>query len=194
MKRNLLLSMILALSAGAADKVTNARLLEMAGHDLQNAGFRETLLVTVGADAVQKGTAFVGEGGDFLFAVESASKPQIVIDDQPGAAMTQLNGSNIWVAKSQLRTGYPHTFHYVVEGKRFGGNLNVPAFGPDSYQKAGVPEGKLSEKIVHISKIYEGMESDYWIYAPAQYDASKPAGVMIWTDGQVTSIATVAPG
>ncbi len=184
MKRKLLLLLISLLSASGADKVTNAQLLEMARHNLQDAGFRETLLVTAGVDAVQKGTAFIGEGGDFLFAVESASKPQIVVDDQPGPAMMQLNASNVWVVKAQLRTGYPHTFHYIVEGKRFGGNLNVPAFGPDSYQQPGVPEGKLSEKIVHISKIYEGMESDYWIYAPAQYDASKPAGVMIWTDGQ----------
>ncbi|HYI98011.1 MAG TPA: alpha/beta hydrolase-fold protein [Bryobacteraceae bacterium] len=184
MKRNPLFLLIFAVSAGAADKVTNARLLELASQNLQDAGFRETLLVTAGTEAVQKGTAFIGEGGDFLFAVESPLKPQIVIDDQPGPAMTQLNASNVWVAKSQLRTGHPHTFHYIVEGKRFGGNLNVPAFGPDSYQKAGVPEGKLSEKIVHISKIYEGMESEYWIYAPVQYDASKAAGVMIWTDGQ----------
>ena len=156
----------------------------MARQNLQDAGFRETLLVTAGVDAVQKGTAFIGDGGDFLFAVESASKPLIVIDDQPGPEMMQLNASKVWIAKTQLRTGYPHTFHYIVEGKRFGGNLNVPAFGPDSYQQPGVPEGKLSEKIVHISKVYEGMESNYWIYAPAQYDASKPAGVMIWTDGQ----------
>jgi enterochelin esterase family protein len=97
--------------------------------------------------------------------------------------MTQLSGSNLWIAKSQLRTGYPHTFHYMVDGKRFGGNLNVPAFGPDSYQRPAVPEGKLSEKIVHVSKIFDGMESDYWTYVPAQYDSSKPAGVMVWTDG-----------
>jgi enterochelin esterase-like enzyme len=184
MKRRILLPLIFSLSAIGADKVTNGRLLEMAKQDLQSATFRETLLVTAGADTVQKGTAFVGEGGDFLFAVESASRPQIIIDDQPGPALTQLNGSALWVARSQLRTGYPHAFHYIVDGKRFGGNLNVPAFGPDSYQQPGVPEGKLSDKIVHVSKIYDGMESDYWIYVPAQYQASKPAGVMIWTDGQ----------
>ena len=53
----------------------------------------------------------------------------------------------------------------------------------NSYQQPGVPEGKLSEKIVHVSKIYDGMESDYWTYAPAQYDPSKPAAVMVWQDG-----------
>lgn len=184
MKREFFLSLILALAAAAAEKVSSAKLLEMAKQDSQSASFRESLLLTVDAETLQKGTAFVGEGPDFLFALESTSRPQIVIDDQPGPAMTQLKGSNLWIATTRLRTGYPHTFHYRIDGKRFGGNLNVPAFGPDSYQQTGVPEGKLSEKIVHLSKIYEGMESDYWIYVPAQYEASMPAGVMVWTDGQ----------
>jgi enterochelin esterase family protein len=28
------------------------------------------------------------------------------------------------------------------------------------------------------------MQSDYWIYVPAQYDPAKPAALMIWQDGQ----------
>ena len=48
-----------------------------------------------------------------------------------------------------------------------------------------MPKGKLSEKMVHTSKIYPEMKSDYWIYAPAQYDPSKPAAVMVWQDGEV---------
>lgn len=183
MRLNFVLGLVLAASAAAADKVSNAQLIEMARKEPQSVSFREALLATAGAEAIQKGTAFAGEGPDFLFAVESASKPQILIDDQPGPAMTQIGG-NLWLAQAPLRTGHSHTFHYIVDGARFGGNLNVPAFGLDSYQKPGVPEGKLSEKIVHTSKIYEGMQSDYWIYAPAQYDASKPAAVMIWQDGQ----------
>jgi enterochelin esterase family protein len=60
----------------------------------------------------------------------------------------------------------------------------VPAYGPDSYVKAGVPQGTLSDKIVHTSKIYEGMQSNYWIYVPAQYDPNTPAALMVWQDGQ----------
>ena len=48
-----------------------------------------------------------------------------------------------------------------------------------------MPKGKLSEKMVHTSKIYPGMKSDWWIWAPAQYDPSKPAAVMVWQDGEV---------
>jgi enterochelin esterase-like enzyme len=47
-----------------------------------------------------------------------------------------------------------------------------------------VPQGKLSEKLVHSSKVYDGMLSDYWIYVPAQYDPATPAALMIWQDGQ----------
>ena len=72
----------------------------------------------------------------------------------------------------------------MVDGQRVGGKTDVAAYGPDSYSQPGVPEGKLSEKRVHTTKIYEGMKSDYWIYVPAQYDASKAAALMVWQDGQ----------
>ena len=58
----------------------------------------------------------------------------------------------------------------MVDGDRFGGNFNVPALAPEAYEQPGVPRGKLSEKMVHTSKIYDGMQSDYWVYTPAQYD------------------------
>jgi enterochelin esterase-like enzyme len=183
MKRTYFLYLLLVFGVAGADKLPASKLLEMA-QDAGTPGFRQALLDTAGPEAVQKGTAFIGEGPDFLFAVDAASTPQIVLDDKPGPAMSQLKGSNTWIARTKLRTGWPHVFHYIIDGKRFGGNLNVPAYGPDSYQQPGVPEGKLSEKIVHVSKIYDGMESDYWTYAPAQYDPSKPAAVMVWQDGQ----------
>jgi len=72
----------------------------------------------------------------------------------------------------------------MVDGQRVGGKSDVAAFGPDSYEHTGVPPGKLSEKIVHSSKIYEGMQTNYWIYVPAQYDPGQPAALMVWQDGQ----------
>ncbi len=77
-----------------------------------------------------------------------------------------------------------HGFYYTVNGARTGGSTDVPAYGPDSYPKPGVPQGTLSDKIVHTSKIYDGMQSNYWIYVPAQYDAHVPAALMVWQDGQ----------
>jgi enterochelin esterase-like enzyme len=59
------------------------------------------------------------------------------------------------------------------------------AYSEYHYLKPGVPQGKLSEKLSHTSRIYEGMVADYWIYVPAQYQAGTPATVMFWTDGEV---------
>jgi enterochelin esterase-like enzyme len=58
-----------------------------------------------------------------------------------------------------------------------------PPLTADSIQHAGVPTGTLSEKLVHVSKIYDGMTSDYWIYVPAQYDPKVPAALMVFQDG-----------
>jgi enterochelin esterase-like enzyme len=59
----------------------------------------------------------------------------------------------------------------------------LPAHGPDSYAQPGVPQGKLSEKILFTSRIYDGMQSAYWIYVPPQYDPQMPAALMVWQDG-----------
>ena len=67
---------------------------------------------------------------------------------------------------------------------RFGGSYDVPAYGPLSYTRPGVPQGRISEKLVHTSKLYGGMETNYWIYVPAQYDPAVPAALMVWQDGE----------
>lgn len=54
--------------------------------------------------------------------------------------------------------------------------------GPDSQKKPGVPEGTVT-KYTWQSKIFPGTVRDYWIYVPAQYDAKKPACVMVFQDG-----------
>jgi len=54
--------------------------------------------------------------------------------------------------------------------------------GPDSQVQRGVPCGKLIQHTM-TSKIFPGTVRDYWIHVPAQYDASKPACVMVFQDG-----------
>jgi enterochelin esterase-like enzyme len=134
---------------------------------------------------IQNGTAVAGEGPDFLFAVDSASHPTLYIDSEPAAGhMKRAGKEGPWILATQLKTGRSHSFYYMVDGKKFGGKTDVAAYTPDSYEHPGVPKGKLSEKLVHTSKLYDGMMSDYWIYVPAQYDAAKPAALMVWQDGQ----------
>ncbi len=187
MTKKLLLLAFLSLTLcgpAAAQKLAAPQLLEMARKQPDAPAFREALAGTLGAAEIQKGSAVLGEGPDFIWAVESEAAPALVVDDQPLGAMKRLPGSNIWFLTGRLRTGAAHAFHYMVNGARMGGRNDVPAYGPDSYSKSGTPQGNLSEKIVHTSKIYDGMASDYWIYVPAQYDPGTPAALMVWQDGQ----------
>jgi enterochelin esterase family protein len=138
----------------------------------------------VGEEAFRKGQGVVTEGGSFLFALQSATAPQLIIDENAPVRMTE-SSPNLWTHSATLATSRTHNFSYRVDGNPFGGRNDVPAFGPYSYEKPGVPRGTLSEKMVHTSKIYPGMKSDWWIWAPAQYDPATPAAVMIWQDGEV---------
>jgi len=133
---------------------------------------------------LKDGTAVFSHQADFLFGIESVAPPHLIINDEPGPRL--LKGkAGFWWAATKLDTKRTHNFHYLLEGKRFGGAENVIAFGPDSYEKPGVPRGKLDGKHVHTSKIYPEMKSDYWIYVPAQYNPSTAAAVMVWQDGEV---------
>ncbi|TAL04110.1 MAG: gluconolactonase [Verrucomicrobia bacterium] len=55
--------------------------------------------------------------------------------------------------------------------------------GPDSQAQPGVPQGMVEKFTFVASKIFPGTARDCWIYVPAQYDAAKPACVMIFQDG-----------
>ncbi len=52
----------------------------------------------------------------------------------------------------------------------------------DSLPNPRHPRGKVTRHI-HRSKIFAGTQREYFVYVPAQYDASKPACVMVFQDG-----------
>ncbi|MCU1329451.1 MAG: hypothetical protein JWN34_4821 [Bryobacterales bacterium] len=132
---------------------------------------------------VKKGVAVLGEGSDFLFAFDSATTPALFVDGKATPAMKKAGSTGPWIYTGKLETGTSHSFYYMVDGKKTGGLTDIPAFGPDSYSQPGVPQGKLSEKFVHTSRLYPGLKTEYWVYVPAQYDAATPAALMIWQDG-----------
>jgi enterochelin esterase-like enzyme len=169
-------------SPSPAQKSTAPQLIELA----KSPGpvLRDAITATFDAKDLQDGTAWSGYGPDFFFATRAASKPQLFIDAAPGPQMQQLSGSDLWFTVAKIEVvGKLHAFHYLFDGKKFGGKPDVPAFTPLSYHQPGVPSGTLSEKLTHVSKIYDGMKSEYWIYVPAQYKADTPAAVMIFNDG-----------
>ncbi|HEX8613407.1 MAG TPA: alpha/beta hydrolase-fold protein, partial [Telluria sp.] len=46
-----------------------------------------------------------------------------------------------------------------------------------------VPAGSVSPGRHVGSGVYPGVERDYWVYVPQQYDPSKPAALMVFQDG-----------
>ncbi|MEA2707749.1 MAG: hypothetical protein QOF78_350 [Phycisphaerales bacterium] len=56
--------------------------------------------------------------------------------------------------------------------------------GPDSTTQPSVPQGEVTKYSWKSAKVYPGTEREYWIYVPKQYDAKKPACLMVFQDGQ----------
>lgn len=177
-----LFSLGLASLARGGDKLSAPQLVQLA--KAGSARLHEAITDTFSEKDLQEGTAWAGRGPDFFFALEAATKPQLIVDDAAGPAMQPVAGSHLWYAAARIeQLGKLHSFHYLLGGKRYGGKLDLPAFTPLSYLQPGVPSGRLSDRITHVSKIYDGMKSEYWIYVPAQYEARTPAAVMIFQDG-----------
>ena len=168
----------------AMERTAMDQLLAMAKSRSDTPEFREALVKRLGDAPIKSGEAFDSNGPDFIWAVEATAQPTLVVDDQPVGAMRRISGSNLWFHTGQLRVGTSHRFHYLIDGKKFGGSFDMPAYGPLSYTRPGVPQGRISEKLVHTSKLYGGMETNYWIYVPAQYNPSVPAALMVWQDGE----------
>lgn len=60
----------------------------------------------------------------------------------------------------------------------------VYQLGPDSMAHEHVPHGKVIGPLTLSSQVFTNTTRHYWIYVPAQYDAAKPACLMIFQDGQ----------
>ena len=177
-----LCSLAFSASSPAAGKSTAPQLIELARKG--GPALRDAIAATFDAKDLKEGTAWSGHGPEFFFAVESSSQPILLIDGALGPVPKKLDGSDLWYTPAHIESlGRLHSFYYLVNGTKFGGRLDLPAFGPDSYLQPGVPSGALSEKIIHTSKIYDGMKSEYWIYVPAQYKPDTPAALMVFQDG-----------
>lgn len=123
-------------------------------------------------------------GQDYLFVADSPTAATVSIDREPPAAMQQVEGSNFWMLLYKMRTGVTHEYQFYAGGKPLGARGDAVGLNPDSYQKPGVPHGAVSEKRTIVSKIYDGMKADYWVYASPGVDPAVPAALMVWQDGQ----------
>ncbi|MCC2671237.1 MAG: hypothetical protein K0Q72_3708, partial [Armatimonadetes bacterium] len=77
---------LLPAAPASAERLPAPKLIELIRKDPNSAEVKAALVDTLGAERLQKGTAYTGEGADFVWAVESAGTPQLRVDDQPGPA------------------------------------------------------------------------------------------------------------
>jgi enterochelin esterase-like enzyme len=182
-----MVALLFVTPAFAAEKSTPTQLIDLAKSN--SPALKDAIVNTFDAKELKDGTAWIGHGPDFFFAIEAPAKPSLVIDGAAGPQMQNLQGSQLWYTSAHIEpVGRLHSFHYFINGAngsaKFGGRLDLPAFGPLSYPQPGVPSGTLSAKLFHTSKIYDGMKSEYWIYVPAQYDPHTAAALMVFQDGE----------
>src|SRR5258708_24640352 len=97
------------ITAQAADKPTAPQLIELARQKSHN--LAEALGASLGEEKLKKGTAFAGEGPDFIWAVESEARPEIYIDDHSAGPMTRAGKSNLWYHTRQMQTGTLFCFY-----------------------------------------------------------------------------------
>jgi enterochelin esterase family protein len=57
------------------------------------------------------------------------------------------------------------------------------SLGPDSLPREGVPKGEVRGPFKLPSTAFPGAEHNYWVYVPAQYDASREVSLMVFNDG-----------
>src|SRR5580698_10564432 len=118
-------------------------------------------------------------GQEFFFAVQSASAATVVIDGEAPVPLKQVPGTNYWYLLKRLRLGTTHQYHYSGGGREIGG-YQVAGYNPDSYPIAAVARGKLSERKALTSKVYPGMQSNYWVYVNPGLNTIEGAPLMVW--------------
>ncbi|MDA9840649.1 alpha/beta hydrolase-fold protein [Rubripirellula sp.] len=55
---------------------------------------------------------------------------------------------------------------------------------PDAIAQEGIPRGTIEQMPELISEVFTGTKRSWWIYTPQQYDASRPAALMVFQDGE----------
>ena len=178
MKPTLLLLSALSATAGFAQSNPIQDLVEAARLGPSSQVFQDLVKKEMPRGGVQVW------GQDFLFVNASDQPVTLTIDEQPPVPMQQVTGTNLWFRLEKMRTGVTHSHQAFSGGKPLGGRGDMPGYNPDSYPKAGVPKGVVSEKQTITSTTYPGMKLDFWYYASPGVDPALPSAMMVWQDGQ----------
>jgi len=150
----------------------------------QSPALKELLPANIHALKERGGAAVWGQ--EFLFAIDIETTPTMSVDRQAPLPLTRVPGSNLWYRLMRLRLGVTHSYEFFSDGKPMSlmYSYDVAGYNLDSYPRAGVPRGIMSEKKTMVSKIYPNMTVNYWVYASPGVDPSQPSPVMVWQDGE----------
>ena len=106
--------------------------------------------------------------------------------------MKRVAGSKLWYAVAQIEPlGRAHSFYYMVDGKKFGGSLDVPAFGPLSLSAAGSAGGEVvGQDCPHQQDLRRDEERTTGFTCRHNTTRRLPAALMVVQDGGGTRSAT----
>ena len=171
-----------SISAALSAKVESAEADRLAERVRVLFGGRDILMRGAPAQVDELTVAFALEAPNLP---ANAPAPRAVADHGMfNLPLTRIGTGSLYAGVANLTHGAAFTWHYEAGGARLGGGqLEVYQIHPDARERAGVPKGKLTQMPPWHSKIFPGTTRDWWVYVPAQYDASNPASVMVFQDG-----------
>jgi len=112
-----LLLAVLASSTLSAQKMTAPQLITLA--QSHSPALQDAINATFTPQELKEGTAWVGQGHDFFFALQSTTPPQLSIDRVPGPPMQSLGATGQWYAIARIEAlGVLHSFDYQVSGTK----------------------------------------------------------------------------
>ena len=140
-----------------------------------------------GQDNVTSGANPKVEGLETAWAIEApgAKTAAIVASDGKVLPLARVGDTPIFAAAHHFPDGSAFRWSYVIDGTevRKRGQVEVYADQPELTEKPGVPRGKLTHQEPWESRIFPGTRREWWVYVPAQYNADRPACVMVFQDG-----------
>jgi len=171
-----------SLSAALNAKPDGAEAERLADRIRAYFGGREVLLRGAPARADELTVAFALEAPNLP---ATGPGPRAVADHGMfNLPLTKVGTSGLYAGVANLTHGSAFTWHYEAGGARLGGGqLEVYETHRDARERAGVPKGSVKQMPSWSSKIFAGTTRDWWVYVPAQYNASSPAAVMVFQDG-----------
>jgi enterochelin esterase family protein len=140
-----------------------------------------------GKDNVAGGANPKVDGLDTAWAIEAPEWKSVEIRTSTGTWMplARIGETAMFAATIPLAQGTAFRWVYVADRTHQGrqGQVEVYNDQPELAVNPSVPKGTLTKQNPWESAIFPKTKRDWWVYVPAQYQADRPACVMVFQDG-----------